>query len=634
MRRQIAALLGLIIALLPLPAFAHPHIFIDAKAAITFNDAGQVVSIHNTWVFDQAYSAWSIQGLDTNNDGKYSPQELQPLADDNMNGLADYEYYTFAGEGKDPNLKFSHGSHATLDYDGKQTTLSFDVALAEPYAIRKSLELSIDDPEYYVAITFHDPSDIQLINAPKNCAIKMEDAKEMPQELADALYALPPDVTKLPPELEQAMRGMQGAILINCPGGSLSGKPAAPVAAAAPDTAVAPDVAASPSTALDAATQMAEATPDTTTAAAANPPAKQALTVPLMGKTPFGVAPAEPGLNLPLPGVLGKMQGWVRQADADFYRDLSQSLAALRTNWTAFWLLGGLSFLYGIIHAAGPGHGKVVIASYMLANEAQVKRGIFLSFVSAMLQSLVAIAFVLVAASLLGMTAMAMAGTANWIGILSYAMIALLGLWLVLRKLFGWGHKHSHDDGDEDEYEAPVANSMQSLARRHMGTHALAAGGPQLTSFTAVGAGADAYGRMPGHAHYGHGHGDDAHDHHDHEHGHAHVVTPAQLKGSWREQAGVVLVVGMRPCSGALIVLAFAWSQGLLLAGIIAVLLMGLGTAITTGALATIAVGFKGVARRLADADNKVTAALLWWAELLAAGCVMAVGIMMVLASL
>jgi len=98
----------------------------------------------------------------------------------------------------------------------------------------------------------------------------MEDAREMPQELADALYALPPDVTKLPPELEQAMRGMQGAILINCPGGSLTGKPAAPVGAteAAPDAAAAPAV----STALDAATQMAEATPD----AAATPPAKAA----------------------------------------------------------------------------------------------------------------------------------------------------------------------------------------------------------------------------------------------------------------------------------------------------------------------------------------------------------------------
>ncbi len=62
MRRLIAVLL-VAAGLLPVPAFAHPHIFVDAKAIITFNDAGQVVSIHNTWTFDEAYSAWSVQGL-------------------------------------------------------------------------------------------------------------------------------------------------------------------------------------------------------------------------------------------------------------------------------------------------------------------------------------------------------------------------------------------------------------------------------------------------------------------------------------------------------------------------------------------------------------------------------------------
>jgi ABC-type nickel/cobalt efflux system permease component RcnA/ABC-type uncharacterized transport system substrate-binding protein len=620
MRRRIAALLGLIVALLPLPAFAHPHIFIDAKTAITFNDAGQVVAIHNTWVFDQAYSAWSIQGLDTNNDGQYSKAELQPLADDNMNGLADYEYYTFAGEGKDPNLKFSHGSNATLDYDGKQTTLNFDVALAQPYAIRKSLELSIDDPEYYVAITFHDPSDIQLINAPKNCAIGMQPAKDMPPELQDELYALPPDVTKLPPELAQAMRGMQGEILINCPGGSATGKPATPLTAAAPDTT------AAPTTALDAATQMAEATPDQT---GATPPAKQALTVPIFtGNIPFGAAPNEPGLNLPRTGFLG----WVQQKQADFYLALEHALASLKTNWTGFWVLGLLSFLYGIFHAAGPGHGKVVISSYVLANEAQMRRGVLLSFVAAMLQSLVAIAFVLIAATALGMTAMAMSEAANWIGILSYGLVALLGLWLIVRKVFRLGHHHHHHD--HDEVAVPAVNPMQALARRHMGApaHALAAGGPQLTSFTAVGAEPDTFGRMPGDAHYGHSHGDD-HDHDD-EDGHVHIVTPAQLRGGWREQLGVVLSVGIRPCSGALIVLAFALSQGLLVAGIVAVLLMGVGTAITTGMLAAMAVGFKGLARGVAGADNKATGIIVWWAELLAAVGVFAFGIVLLLASL
>jgi nickel/cobalt exporter len=611
MRRLFAVLAGLA-ALLPLPALAHPHIFVDAKAAITFNDAGQVVSIHNTWTFDKAYSAWSVQGLDTNKDGVVTREELQPLADDNMNGLAEYEYYTFAGEGNDPNLPFSHGSNPTIDEVDGQTTLNFDVALAQPYSIRKSLELSINDPEYYVAISFKDASAVSLINAPKNCSIDMQAGHDIPDAIADELYAIPPDVTKLPPELEQALRGTQGAILINCPGGSATGKPVAADTAAT----VAPEA---PNTALDAVNALAATAPS-----AAPVPENNGV---LTGNIPFGAAPNEPGLNLPRTGFLG----WVAQKQKDFYLELTVALAALKTDWTAFWLLGGLSFLYGIFHAAGPGHGKVVISSYLLANEAQVKRGILLSFVSAMLQSLVAIGFVLIAASLLGMTAMAMSDAANWIGILSYAMIALLGLWLILRKVFGWGHKHHHHEPVE---AVPAVNPMQSLARRHMGVapHALAAASPPLTSFKVVGAGPDAYGRLPGHAHYGHGHGDDAHDGHDH--GHAHVVTPDQLKGSWREQLSVVLAVGMRPCSGALIVLAFALSQGLLAAGILAVLLMGVGTAITTGALAAMAVGFKGLAGRLAGTDNAVTGALVWWAELLAAVGVFAFGIVLVLASL
>src|SRR6218665_1712776 len=109
---------------------------------------------------------------------------------------------------------------------------------------------------------------------------------------------------------------------------------------------------------------------------------------------------------------------------------MGASLNALRTDWTAFWVLGGLSFLYGVFHAAGPGHGKVVISSYVLANETQLRRGIVLSVLSAMVQSLVAIGFVMIAAGILGMTSIAMGDAANWIGIISYAMVALLGLWL------------------------------------------------------------------------------------------------------------------------------------------------------------------------------------------------------------
>jgi nickel/cobalt exporter len=274
--------------------------------------------------------------------------------------------------------------------------------------------------------------------------------------------------------------------------------------------------------------------------------------------------------------------GWVQQQQANFYEGLVGALDALKRDGNAFWVLGGLSFLYGVFHAAGPGHGKVVISSYVLANEAQVRRGVLLSFISAMLQSVVAIGFVLIAAAVLGLSGAVMNDATHWIGVVSYALVALLGLWLVARKLMGWGHRHGHE--------------------HHHDHH---------------------------HDHGAHGHGDHAHDH-----GHAHVVTAEQVRGGWREQLGVVLAVGLRPCSGALVVLAFALSQGLLAAGIAAVLLMGLGTALTTGVLAALAVGAKGLALRLAGTGNGAAGAVLWWVELLAALAVLAFGVLLLAASL
>ncbi|ODT68168.1 MAG: hypothetical protein ABS75_21470 [Pelagibacterium sp. SCN 63-23] len=287
--------------------------------------------------------------------------------------------------------------------------------------------------------------------------------------------------------------------------------------------------------------------------------------------TPFGGPPPEAGLTLPNSGFFG----WLQQQQRDFYAAMTGALDALRSDWTAFWVLGGLSFLYGVFHAAGPGHGKVVISSYVLANERQLRQGVTLSALSALLQSLVAIGFVLVLAGLLNLTSTAMGVAAHWVGVVSYALVALLGLWLVARKVFGWGHGH--------------------------------------------------------HEHDHHDHGHHHHDHGEHMH---HAVAPRDIRGNWREQLGVVLAVGLRPCSGALVVLVFALSQGLLAAGIAAVLLMGLGTAITVAALATLAVGAKGLAARIGGTDSAMARHLVWWAELLGAVAVLAFGILLLIASL
>ena len=576
MRRLLPLALGF--ALLATPVAAHPHIFIDAKATIVLDDSGAVTEVRNEWSFDEAFSAWSVEGLDTNNDGVVSREEQQELANQDMDGLAQYQFYTFAGEqGAADNLLFERGANPTRDFVDGHTILRFGVKLAEPYRIKRGLELAINDPEFYVAITFAGPEAITLENAPEGCSVGLQPGFDLTPELQEQLGSLPADVTELPPDLERAIRGSQGAILVTCP----------PSADAPP-----PPVA---ETAVDAATQVAEAKP----------------------AMPFGGPPPEPGLAMPRTGFLG----WVNEQQRNFYRATNDALSALKTDWTAFWVLGGLSFLYGVFHAAGPGHGKVVISSYVLASERQLKQGILLSFASAMVQSLVAIGFVLIAVLALNATSIAMADAANWIGIASYGLVALLGLWLIARKLFGWGHSHHHHE--------PIDLTQKAHASLHAGQggHALNRG--QLDIAAKFQKGPDAFGRPPGDPHYGHTHGPN-----DHDHGHHHVVTADQVKGDWREQLGVVIGVGLRPCSGALVVLVFAYSQGLLAAGIVAVFLMGLGTAITVAVLASLAVGAKGLARKLLGRREGLAAGVIWWAELLGAMLVFAFGMILLLASL
>ena len=537
---------GAVVALaLAAPAVAHPHILIDAEATIVFDANGNVSGLRHAWSFDTAFSAWMVQGLDTNGDRVTSPEEMQALADENMVGLAEYGFYTYAGEG-DALMAFTPAGDQGMVYEDGHVVLSYSVNAVTPMPVTGRFELAVYDPEYYVAIGVADVSDVTLENAPASCSAVVEPPKPMDPAVEERLYALGPEVLELPPDLAAAMRGTQGLIAVTC--GDV------PVAAA--------------STAIDAVTQVAEARPS----------------------MPFGGPPPEQGLNLPRTGFFG----WLQNQQRDFYRAMTISLDALRTDWTAFWVLGGLSFLYGVFHAAGPGHGKVVISSYMLANETQLRRGVTLSVISALLQSVVAIVFVLIAAGVLGMTSLAMGDVANWIGIASYGMVVLLGLWLVARKIFGWGHHHHHED----------------MAHK-------------------------AHGHLHGHETHDHDHHDRDHHDRDHHHDeHMHVVPPQATTGSLREQFGVVLAVGMRPCSGALVVLVFALSQGLLPAGIAAVLLMGLGTAITVSLLATIAVTAKGLARRIGGVDNPVTSAVVWWVELAGAVAVLGFGVLLLIASL
>ncbi|MFD1254934.1 nickel/cobalt efflux protein RcnA [Devosia equisanguinis] len=542
---------GMVLLGLVQPAIAHPHIFIDAKVDIGFDAEGRVQSLHHSWTFDTAFSVWMVQGLDTNGDGSVSPEEMQELADENMAALADFHFYTYAGDDMD----FTAVGDQHMRYDNNRVTLEFTIAANQPQAPGHRFELGIYDPEYYVAISVADLADVNLLEASNACTVTLEPPKPMDRTTEERLYALGPEVLELPPDLAAAMRGTQGLVVLSCAH--------APV----------------PTTAMEAVTQMAQAKP----------------------ATPFGGPPPEVGLNLPRTGFFG----WLQQQQRDFYAALTAALDGLRTDGNAFWMLGGLSFLYGIFHAAGPGHGKVVISSYVLANERQLRQGIVLSGLSALIQAVVAVAFVLVLAGILNLTSTALGDAAHWVGVISYALVALLGLWLVLRKIFGWGHHH-HGPAAQHDHGHRRRDHWNDPEDHH------------------------------GHEHRDHDHHDCAHhDHgaHGHEHMH-HAIGPADLKGNWREQLGVVLAVGLRPCSGALVVLVFALSQGLLAAGIVSVLLMALGTAITVATLATLAVTAKGLVSRIGGAGSALAGHVVWWAELLGAVAVLGFGVLLLIASL
>ncbi|KJC45688.1 nickel transporter [Bradyrhizobium sp. LTSP857] len=319
----------------------------------------------------------------------------------------------------------------------------------------------------------------------------------------------------------------------------------------------------------------------------------------LLAQNPFGAPRPAQAAEPEASGLIG----WLLAKQSEFYRQMSSTIRAAKTDGSAVWTLLFISFAYGIFHAAGPGHGKAVIASYLVANRETARRGIALSFASALMQSLVAILIVGISAWVLNATAKTMCKAEGAIEIASYGLIALFGLRLVwvkggafIRALQATqpvpaiaGVPHDHDHGHHHHHDA----------------------------------------------HHGHDHGHDhSHAHHAHDHvhdehcGHSHGPMPSELAGpgGWRRGFAAILTVGIRPCSGAILVLVFALAQGLFWAGIAATFLMGLGTAITVAAIAVIAVSAKDIAGRLSAGRDGGGALFMRGIEFGAAGLVLLFG--------
>lgn len=279
--------------------------------------------------------------------------------------------------------------------------------------------------------------------------------------------------------------------------------------------------------------------------------------------TPFGLGGA--AAATPPSG----LTGFILAKQAEFYLALKQAVRAAKADGHAVYLLAGLSFAYGLFHAAGPGHGKAVISSYILADGGTLKRGAVLSLAAGIVQAVSAIALVSIIFAILNATSATMDRVVNVVEVVAYGGIGLFGLYLAIvkgRKLLaaamGWqpANGHVHDD------ECGCGDS-------HMPDPALIAPGADL-----------------------------------------------------KRAALAVVSAGARPCSGAILVLTFALAQGVFVSGVVAVFAMGLGTAAMVTLIAAVAVYGKRLAVRLAGRQTRRAEILLSGVEVSAALLVMFFG--------
>ncbi|HHH3610187.1 TPA: nickel/cobalt transporter [Enterobacter roggenkampii] len=263
------------------------------------------------------------------------------------------------------------------------------------------------------------------------------------------------------------------------------------------------------------------------------------------------------------PQVMMKSIIWQREVN----QQMSGLLKAVAENPAkAGGSLLAFSFVYGVLHALGPGHGKIVITTWLATHPSKLKSSIGLTLASSLLQGGVAIALVVVVLSLLQLPARQLHMSSFWLEKGSYALVGVLGLILCWRAL----------------------KKLRALLKK-----------PTFKSFT------------PHHVHD--------------EHcgcGHQHLPTQEQLQNGddWRARLMIILSMGMRPCSGAIMVLLFSKIIGVFGWGMLSALAMAAGTSLTISSLALLVHSFRQLAVKLSGSKTPVLWRQIGWTTLALAG--------------
>jgi ABC-type uncharacterized transport system substrate-binding protein len=174
------------------PALAHPHVWVTARAEILYAPDGKITGVRHAWTFDKGYSAYVTQGLDSNKDGKLTPEELQELAKENTESLADFDYFTVL-KADGAKQAFAAPRDYRMVFDDGEATLSYLLPLKAPARAARALSVEIYDPTFFVAFGMAEGDDaLKLAGAPKGCSVNVSRPKSFDvsqqQNLSEAFF--------------------------------------------------------------------------------------------------------------------------------------------------------------------------------------------------------------------------------------------------------------------------------------------------------------------------------------------------------------------------------------------------------------------------------------------------------------
>jgi ABC-type uncharacterized transport system substrate-binding protein len=183
-----SALAGLLLA--GGPAAAHPHVWIVFTSEIVFDARGTATGIRHAWTFDDMYTAFALQGLESKEKGKFTREELAPLAEVNVTSLKELDFFTYASV-NGQKIELKDASDYWLEYKDQVLTLYFTLPFRTP-ARAKTVDLEIYDPTYFVDFALAEKEPAKLAGAPAACKVAIGKPQEMTKEMAQRLAQIPP----------------------------------------------------------------------------------------------------------------------------------------------------------------------------------------------------------------------------------------------------------------------------------------------------------------------------------------------------------------------------------------------------------------------------------------------------------